>query len=219
MHADAATLPDRRPHRAQPARSMRWRSAGRQTLATAAAMARSSCGRGHPPADRRPLTATPTRSMRVAFSTGRQTLATGSDDALPGLWSDGHPPAGRSAPSSAAQCGRGFCSGLHPDGKTLATGNGDGTARLREWPPISRSASVTPAPLVRSLRWRSPRTAKTLATGNGDGTLQLWDGAITSRSAIPAFRRHAFPSGLRLPPEVPLTRLPAQIAAASSAAT
>jgi len=65
-----------------------------------------------------------------------------------------------------------------PDGKTLATGNGDGTVQLRDVAtrqPIGLPLSNTGA--VNAVAF-SP-DGKTLATGNGDGTVRSWDLAIS----------------------------------------
>jgi WD domain, G-beta repeat len=61
-----------------------------------------------------------------------------------------------------------------PDGRTLATGNTDGTTRL--WDMATRRQITTlarPAAAVTSVAF-SPH-GQTLATGNADGTVRLWD--------------------------------------------
>jgi len=128
-----------------------------KTLATAAAMARSSLW----DVDTHqqiggPLTGHTNQVDAVASARTARPWPPAATTALPGCgaW----PPTSRSAaPHQQHQCGRGFCSG--PSARTARPWP-PATAMARRgcgvWPPISRSASVTPAPLVRSLRWRHP---------------------------------------------------------------
>ncbi|HSV65975.1 MAG TPA: caspase family protein [Mycobacteriales bacterium] len=121
----------------------------------------------------------------VAFSPDGKTLATGSGNKTVRLWNPttgkliGSPLTGHTdpifGPPLTGHTDSVNAVAFSPDGKTLATGCGDGTVRL--WNPITRQPIGSPltghTDSVNAVAF-SPG-GKTLATGSYDHTVRLWN--------------------------------------------
>jgi WD40 repeat protein len=147
------------------------------------------------------------RVWSVAFSPGGQWLASGSDDATVRLWdvpalASGGLAAGEPAALSRvlhAHEGAVLSLAFGPDGRHLATGSDDDTARLWDVPALTNEGQQVeePAALLLLLRGHEgpvPSVAfspdgQRLATGSDDATARLWDLRTTDPSAEPSVLR------------------------------
>jgi len=128
-----------------------------------------------------PLTGTTGPVDAVVFSPDGKTLATGSGDGTVRLWDVasgrriGDPLTARIGDRLTGTTGPAGAVVFSPDGKTLATGNGDGTVRLWDVASgrqIGHPLTGTTGPIVSVVF--SP-DGKTLAASSRNGTVRLWD--------------------------------------------
>jgi WD40 repeat protein len=152
----------------------------------------AAVGRGHPPADRHPLTGH-TGRLLGGVQPGRQDPGQRQRDGTVRLWDVAtHRQIGTPSPATPAVDSVAFS----PDGKTLASGSAMARCGCGTWPPTGRSAAPSPAtPPVCSVAF-SP-DGKTLASGSADGTVRLWDVATRRRSATPSRPRRPSLGGVQ----------------------